>query len=344
MRPEKEVVLFGEILMRLAPEGFDRFVQAEYFDARFTGAEANVGVSLVNFGIGACVVSRLPDNEIGQAGINYLRRYGIDTRYISRGGERLGLFYLETGSSQRPSKIIYDRANSAMCGITGADVDWTSVLSGKDWLHFSGTAPALGPNVRSVLEEGLSAANKLGLTVSCDLNYRAKLWSPEEAQRTMSKLVPYVDVLIGNEEDTEKMLGIRAEGANVEAGTVPEESYREVSKRLVEEFGFRYVATTLRESISASKNRWSALLSNGADCYSSRKYEIDPIVDRVGAGDSFSGGLIYGLLSGLDGQLCVEFAAAASCLKHSIRGDFNLVRREEVEALLKGGGSGRVQR
>lgn len=344
MKKHKEVVLFGEILIRLAPNGFDRFVQAESFDARFTGAEANVGVSLVNFGIGACVVSRVPDNDIGQAAINYLRRYGLDTSCIARGGERLGLFYLETGVSQRPSKIIYDRAQSAICEISGEDVDWGSVLAGKDWFHFSGTAPALGPKVQSVLLDGLSTAKKMGLTVSCDLNYRAKLWSTEDARRTMATLVPHIDVLIGNEEDTEKMLGIRAEGANVESGMVPEDSYRKVAKRLVDEFGLRYVATTLRESISASKNRWSALLSNGTESYTSRKYEIDPIVDRVGAGDSFSGGLIYGLLSGFDGRQSVEFAAAASCLKHTIRGDFNLVGREEVELLLSGDASGRVQR
>ena len=340
----KKVVLFGELLMRLAPKGVGRFVQAEEFEVRYTGAEANAGVSLVNFGMEAWAVSRVPDTDIGQACINYLSRFRVNTDYVARGGERLGLFFLETGAAQRASKIIYDRAHSSIRDSTPSDYDWDRICAGKDWFHFSGTAPALGAGVQKVLEDGLAAAKRLGLTVSCDLNYRAKLWTPAEAQRVMSGLMRYVDVLIGNEEDAEKVFGIKASGSDVEQGRLVGESYGQVAVEIARRFGVSKVATTLRQSISASVNGWAAMLYDGTRHYTSRKYQISPIIDRVGAGDSFTGGLIFALLSGFDPQRCVEFAAAASCLKHSIAGDFNLASVGEVEALMAGDASGRVQR
>ncbi len=340
----KKVVLFGELLMRLAPKGVDRFVQAEEFDVRYTGAEANAGVSLVNFGMEAYAVSKVPDTEIGQACINYLSRFRVNTDHVARGGERLGIFFLETGAAQRASKIIYDRGHSAIRDSTPSDYDWERICEGKDWFHFSGTAPALGEGVQRVLEDGLVVARRRGLTVSCDLNYRAKLWSPAEAQRVMTGFMRHVDVLIGNEEDAEKVFGIAAPGSDVGKGKIVGDSYRHVAVELVRRFGFQKVATTLRESVSASVNGWAAMLSDGTTHVTSRRYEIAPIVDRVGAGDSFTGGLIFALLSGYDLQRSVDFAAAASCLKHSIAGDFNLASVREVEALIAGEASGRVQR
>lgn len=340
----KKIIAFGELLMRLEPLGYERLVQAEQFRVRYTGAEANAAVSLVNFGMEGYAVSKVPDSEVGQACLNYLSRFGLHTEYVARGGDRLGLFYLEAGAAQRASKVIYDRAHSAIRECTPADFDWDAICAGKDWFHFSGTAPALGENVQRALEAGLQAAKKHGLWVSCDLNYRAKLWSSSEANRVMTGLMQYVDVLIGNEEDAEKVFGIRAQGSDVTQGRLVEDSYKQVAEQLQSKFGLKYVATTLRESISASANGWGGLLYDGAQHYLSRKYMISPIIDRVGGGDSFTGGLIYGLLSGLDPQRCVEFAAAASCLKHSIPGDFNMVSTKEVEALLGGDASGRVQR
>ncbi|OFX17007.1 MAG: 2-dehydro-3-deoxygluconokinase [Armatimonadetes bacterium RBG_16_58_9] len=344
MSERKSVIAFGELLMRLSPKGFDRFVQADTFDVRYTGAEANSAVSVVNYGMDAYAVSKVPDNEIGQACINYLRRFGVNTDYIARGGERLGTFYLETGAAQRASKIIYDRSHSAMRESNPDDYDWETICAGKHWFHFSGTAPALGENVRRVLEDGLKAAKKHRVMVSCDLNYRAKLWSPEEANRVMTRLMEHVDVLIGNEEDAEKVFGVKAEGSDVTKGALVTESYKQVAAQLADKLGLKYVATTLRESISASANGWGGLLYDGKEHYLSRRYEINPIIDRVGGGDSFTGGLIYSMLSGWDSQRCVEFAVAASCLKHSIVGDFNLASVEEVLALLGGDASGRVQR
>ena len=340
----RKIILFGELLLRLAPRGFGRFLQADEFEVRYTGAEVNAGVSLANFGMEAYAVSRVPDNDIGQACLNYLNRFRVNTDHVSRGGERLGLFYLETGAAQRPSRIIYDRLHSAIRDCGPLDFDWERICEGKDWLHFSGTAPALGDRVVHALREGLTVAKRHGLKVSCDLNYRAKLWSPEDANRIMTSLMPSVDVLIGNEEDAEKVFGIRATGADVEQGRLDGASYQKVAEQLVRRFGVSMVATTLRESSSASANGWSGLLYDGTRHYLSRRYEISPIVDRVGAGDSFTGALIYALLSGFDRQEAVEFAAAASCLKHSVAGDFNLASVAEVRALMGGHSSGRVQR
>jgi 2-dehydro-3-deoxygluconokinase len=340
----KAMIAFGEVLLRLSPPGVERFRQAHTFDVRYSGAEANVAVSLVNFGLSAYAVTMVPPNEVGQACLDHLRRFGVNTDHVSLGGDRLGIYYLETGASQRPSKVIYDRSHSSFAESGPKDYDWDKILRDKDWLHFSGTAPALGSGVVSALEEGLSTARKLGVTVSCDLNYRAKLWSPEQAGRVMSRLMPSVDLLLGNEEDAEKVFGIRADGSDVSGGKLDLDAHKAVAAQLADRFGCRYVATTLRESISASANRWAGLLYDGDRHYVSRQYLIDPIVDRVGGGDSFAGGLIYGMLSGLGPQATVEFAVAASCLKHSVVGDFNLASASEVAALVAGDATGRVQR
>jgi 2-dehydro-3-deoxygluconokinase len=340
----KKIVAFGELLLRLAPRGFERLVQADFFEARYTGAEANAAVSLVNFGMEAFVVSKVPGNEIGQACLDYLARYRVNVDHVARGGERLGLFYLETGAAQRPSKVIYDRSDSAICHSEAKDYDWDAICAGKDWFHFSGTLPALGAKARSRLGEALSAAKAAGLTVSCDLNYRAKLWSPKEAQSVMPGIMEKVDVLIGNEEDAEKVFGMKAESSDTSKGLLPEESYSELARRLAARFGFKFVATTLRESISASANGWSGILFDGKKAYTSRKYRIEPIVDRVGGGDSFSGGLIFSMLSAKTPQETIEFAVAASCLKHSIPGDFNHCSLAEVEALVAGDAAGRIRR
>lgn len=343
MTQNPKAVFFGELLMRLATKRFERFVQANEFEIGYTGAEANAAVSLANYGLPAYVVSVVPDTEIGQACINYVRRFGVNTDFIKRGGKRLGTFYLETGASQRPSKVIYDRAGSSITELKTGQIDWDAVFTGKNWFHWSGTAPALSDSMAAVTKEACIAAKKHGLTVSCDLNYRRKLWSPEKARQIMTDLMQYVDVLIGNEEDSALVLGVEAKGVDVYKGALDVERYKEVASQMHKQFGFKYVATTLRESISASENGWAALLSDGRQCYLSKSYRMW-IIDRVGGGDSFSGGLIYGMLTGMSSQQAIDFAAAASCLKHSIHGDFNHVSKEEVMALLGGDASGRIQR
>jgi 2-dehydro-3-deoxygluconokinase len=343
MSDAKKAVFFGELLMRLATRRFERFSQAREFEVAYTGAEANAAVSLANFGLDAYVVSVVPDNEIGQSCVDFLRQFGVNTDFVLRGGRRLGTFYLETGAAQRPSKVIYDRAGSSITELGPGQVDWERVFDGKHWFHWSGTAPALSDSMAATVEEACVAAKRHGLTVSCDLNYRRKLWPPDKARQVMTSLMEYVDVLIGNEEDSALVLGMEAKGVDVHAGQIDVERYKEVAHVLHQKFGFKYVATTIRESISASENGWSCLLSDSNECYVSRAYRIW-IVDRVGGGDAFSGGLIYGLLTGMGCQETVEFAAAASCLKHSIHGDFNHVTCDEVLALVKGGGSGRIQR
>ena len=339
----KKVVGFGELLLRLGTRQFQRFAQAREFEAYYTGAEANTCVSLVNYGLEGYVVSKVPANDIGQACINFLKGHGLNTDHIVRGGDRLGLFYLETGASQRPSKVIYDRANSAITTLKKGEIDWNTILRGKDWLHFSGTAPALGPDMPEVVEEACQIAKQMGVTVSCDLNYRKKLWSPEKAQRVMTGLMAYVDVLLCNEEDAEMVFGIKAEGADVRNGRLEADKYEDVARQVCQRFGCKYVAITLRESLSATFNNWSGVLYDGARLYRSRSYGMY-VVDRVGGGDSFGGGLIYGLLTGMPLQDVIEFAAAASCLKHSIPGDFNLVTAEEVQDLVRGNEGGRVGR
>lgn len=339
----KKVVTFGELMLRLAPEGYQRFVQADTFGATFGGGEANVCVSLANYGFQAVFVSRLPSHEIGQAAVNALRKYGVDTSCIARGGDRVGIYYLEKGASQRPSKVIYDRAGSALFNASAKDFCWQEIFDGADWFHFTGITPALNDTIADLCLSACKAAKEANVTVSCDLNYRGKLWSREKAGQVTGNLCQYVDVCIANEEDAADVFGIKSSNTNITAGSLNHDGYKDVAKQLKERFGFSKVAITLRESISANDNDWSAMLYDGSDCYFSKKYHMH-IVDRVGGGDSFAGGLIAAALMGYDAQKTIEFAVAASCLKHSIEGDFNLVSIEEVQKLAGGDASGRVQR
>lgn len=337
------VITFGELMLRLAPEGYYRFVQADKLGATFGGGEANVAVSLANFGFDAAFVSKLPAHEIGQAAVNSLRRYGVDTSYITRGGDRVGIYYLEKGASQRPSKVIYDRAGSSIATAAPEDFDWEKIFEGAKWFHFTGITPALNDQVAAICEQACKAARKAGVKISCDLNYRNKLWSKEKAGQVMAGLCQYVDVCIANEEDAADVFGIKASNTDVTAGEVNREGYKDVAKQLADRFGFEKVAITLRESLSANDNNWSAMLYDGENYYFSKKYPIH-IVDRVGGGDSFGAGLIAAGLSGYDAQNTIEFAVAASCLKHSVEGDYNMVSMDEVLKLVGGDASGRVQR
>ncbi len=330
-------------MLRLAPEGYYRFLQADTFGATFGGGEANVAVSLANYGIDAAFVTKLPTHEIGQMAVNSLRKYGVDTSLITRGGDRVGIYYLEKGASQRPSKVIYDRAYSAISLADTSDFNWESIFEGVDWFHFTGITPALGDNVADICLEAVKAAKKHGVKVSCDLNYRKKLWTREKACEVMGKLMPYVNVCIANEEDASDVFGIKAANTDVTKGEVNKEGYKDVAKQLKDRFGFDYVAITLRSSISANDNDWAAMLYNGDGYYFSKQYRMH-IVDRVGGGDSFGGGLIYAMLNGYAPQDTIEFAVAASCLKHSVEGDYNMVSVAEVKNLAGGDSSGRVQR
>ncbi|MGI6769152.1 MAG: PfkB family carbohydrate kinase [Bacilli bacterium] len=338
-----KIVTFGEIMLRLSPPGYRRFIQADSFDVIYGGGEANVAVSLANYGHHSCYVTKLPKHEIGQSAINSLRKLGVDTSYIARGGERIGIYYLEHGASMRPSKVIYDRANSSIATAEETDFDLDAIFKDADWFHFTGITPALSKKSALVLEEALKVAKKYKVTVSCDLNYRKKLWTEKEAQAVMTRLMQYVDVCIGNEEDADKCLGFKPQGTDVTSGKLSLEGYKGIFKAMMEKFNFRFVATTLRESYSASDNGWSALIYDGQEFYHSKKYDIR-IVDRVGGGDSFASGLIHGLLTKDNFQAALEFAVGASALKHTIFGDYNLVSAEEVENLIKGDASGRVQR
>jgi len=338
-----KVVTFGELMLRLQPENYLRFVQSEKFEATFGGGEANVAVSLANYGIDAAFVSKFPKHEIGQMAVNSLRRYGVDTSNIVRGGDRLGIYYCEKGASQRPSKVIYDRAGSAIATAARTDFDWDKIFDGVDWFHFTGITPALNDNVAEICKDALIAAKKHGVTVSCDLNYRNKLWTKDKAREVMTGLMKYVDVCIANEEDASDVFGIKADNTDITGGKLSKEGYRSVAEKLVAQFGFKYVAITLRGSISANDNNWAGMLYDGKDCYFSKNYLIH-IVDRVGGGDSFGGGLIYAMLNEFTSQEVIEFAVAASCLKHSVAGDYNMVTVDEVKKLAGGDGSGRVQR
>lgn len=331
-------------MLRLSPSrGHRRIVQAEQFDVVYGGGEANVAVSLANYGHDAFFVSKLPMHEVGEAALGALRQYGVKTDFVARGGNRVGIYYLESGSAMRPSKVIYDRAGSAIAEAEERDFDFDNIMRGADWFHFSGITPALSATCADLTRRACEAAKRHGLTVSCDLNYRKKLWTPAEAQRVMRPLMQYVDVCIGNEEDAELCLGFKPQ-ADVVAGKTDMEGYKTIFEQMHREFGFRYIASTLRESFSASHNGWKAMLYDGERFYLSKRYDIQPIVDRVGGGDAFSGGLIHGLLTLSSPQEALEFAVAASALKHTIHGDFNLVSQAEVEALVGGDGSGRVQR
>jgi 2-dehydro-3-deoxygluconokinase len=340
---KKAVVTFGELLLRLTTKRHERFVQAEGFDARYTGAEANVAVSLTNWGMEAFAVSKVPDHEIGQACINYLRRFGVNTDFIIRGGERLGIVFAEIGASQRPSQLIYDRAHSCFQEADPADFRWEEILPGKDWFHFSGTAPARGKNIVQTLKDAFSVAKKNGLTISCDMNYRSKLWTIEEARQVLLELMEFVDVAMIGAEDAIQIFGIPIP-ETVRSNLIQDPSplvgiLASLSKR----FRFSHVAMTLRKEASASVNQISGLLYDGREMVRSRLYDI-AIVDRIGGGDAFTAGLIYGLLTGETSEQTIEFAAAASCLKHTIPGDFNLVSIDEVKHLLEGKDIGRIQR
>lgn len=339
----KKVVTFGELMLRLAPEGYLRFVQSEKYEATFGGAEANVAVSLANFGLHAAFVTKLPKHEIGQAAVNSLRKFGVDTSAIVRGGERVGIYYCEKGASQRPSKVIYDRAYSAISLAVKSDFNWDEIFEGADWFHFTGITPALSDSAAEITLEACKAAKAKGITVSCDLNFRKKLWTKEKAGRVMGELCGYVDYCIANEEDAKDVFGIEADNTDIDGGKLDRNGYISVAQKLTVKFGFKGVAITLRESISANDNNWSAMLYTDGNAVFSKKYAMH-IVDRVGGGDSFGGGLIYSLLSGYDSQKAIEFAVAASCLKHSVEGDYNMVSVSEVEALAGGNASGRVQR
>lgn len=340
---KKKVVTFGELMLRLEPTLYYRFVQAESFGATFGGGEANVAVSLANFGYDAQFVTKLPKHEIGQSAVNSLRKYGVDTSEIVRGGDRIGIYYLEKGASQRPSKVIYDRKDSAIALATADEFDWERIFGDAIWFHFTGITPALGEETAKICLEACKAAKKLGLTISCDLNYRKKLWTKEQAGKTMAELCKYVDVCIANEEDASDVFGISASNTEVTSGQVNYEGYKEVAKKLMDRFNFEKVAITLRTSISASDNKWAAMIYDGNEYCFSKTYDVR-IVDRVGGGDSFGAGLIYSCMEEMSMQGCIEFAVAASCLKHSIEGDYNMVTVDEVMALAGGDGSGRVQR
>ncbi|MFR1708678.1 MAG: PfkB family carbohydrate kinase [Clostridium sp.] len=338
-----KVITFGEIMLRLAPEGYYRFVQAENFGATYGGGEANVAVSLANYGLDAKFVTKLPKHDIGQAAVNSLRRYGVDTSNIVRGGDRVGIYFLEKGASQRPSKVVYDRAGSAIATASKEDFNWDEIFEGAEWFHFTGITPALGDDVAEICLEACKAAKAKGITVSCDLNYRKNLWTREKAGEVMAGLMEYVDVCIANEEDASDVFGIKADDTDITGGKLNHEGYKEVAKKLADRFGFSKVAITLRGSISANDNNWAAMLYDGNNYYFSKNYLVH-IVDRVGGGDSFGAGLIYACISGYEPQSTIEFAVAASCLKHSIEGDFNQVSVDEVTKLANGDGSGRVQR
>lgn len=338
-----KVVTFGEVMLRLAPENYLRFVQSEKYEATFGGAEANVAVSLANYGVDAAFVSKLPAHEIGQAAVNSLRKFGVDTSKIVRGGNRVGIYYCEKGASQRPSKVIYDRAYSAIATASVNDFDWDKIFDGVNWFHFTGITPALSDETAKITLEACRKAKEKGITVSCDLNFRKKLWSKEKAGEVMGEVCKYVDYCIANEEDAKDVFGIEADNTDINTGKLDRNGYISVAKKLTEKFNFKGVAITLRESLSANDNNWSGMLYTNGEAVFSKKYAMH-IVDRVGGGDSFGGGLIYSLLNGYDAQRAIEFAVAASCLKHSIEGDYNMVSVSEVEALAKGNASGRVQR
>ena len=338
-----KVVTFGELMLRLAPNGYYRFFQNDQMQATFGGGEANVAVSLANFGLHSTYVTKLPKHAIGEAAVSSLRYFGVDTSDIVRGGDRVGIYFLEKGASQRGSVCIYDRAHSAISEAKPEEFDWDTIFADADWFHFTGITPALGKNMVEACKAACIAAKKHGVKVSCDLNYRGKLWTRAEAREAMTELCRYVDVCISNEEDAKDVFGIEAEGTDIYGGKLNHEGYKSVAKQLKDKFGFEKVAITLRTSISASDNDWAGMLYDGEDFFFSKSYHLH-IVDRVGGGDSFGAGLIYSLLSGKSSAMAIEFAVAASALKHSVEGDYNRVTVGEVEKLAGGDGSGRVQR
>lgn len=340
-----KVVSFGEILLRLSSPGYTKLFQKDSLDATFCGGEANVAVSLAIFGLDSVFVTKLPENDVGIAAANSLNYFRVDTSKISYGEGRMGLYYLEKGASQRPSKVIYDRSYSAISMASSADFDWDTIFDDADWFHWTGINPALSDGLAEICLEACKVAKTKGLTISCDLNYRKNLWSSKKAKSVMTKLMPYVDVCIANEEDADKVLGIKADGTDVESGTLNKQGYIQVAREICRTYGCQKAAFTLRKSFSASRNGWGAMLydSSSDKAFFSGEYDIQ-IVDRVGGGDSFAAGMIYSLITHKDSQSAVEFATAASCLKHTIEGDFNRTTVADVETLLKNGGNGRVQR
>ena len=338
-----KIVTMGEIMLRLSTPNNEKFIQADEFDINYGGGEANVAVSLANYGHDAEFVTAVPSNPIGECAVAALRKYNVGTKHIARSGERLGIYYLETGSAMRASNVVYDRAHSSISTATPDEFDFDEIFKDADWFHFTGITPALGDNVAEICLEACKAAKAKGITVSCDLNYRNKLWSKEKAGQVMGELCKYVDVCISNEEDANDVFGIKSEGTEVTAGELNKAGYKEVAQKLTDRFGFKKVAITLRTSISANDNKWAAMLYENGESYFSKEYLMH-IVDRVGGGDSFGGGLIYACLNDYAPQDTIEFAVAASCLKHSIEGDFNQVSVSEVQKLAGGDASGRVQR
>lgn len=337
------VVTFGEIMARLATPGHLMLAQTGTLDLTFGGGEANVAVSLAQLGISAAFVTRLPKNDLADACLSRLRGLGVDVGHVVRGGGRMGIYFLETGAAQRPSTVLYDRAHSAIAEINPADIAWPTVLEGADWFHFTGITPALSDSAAAACADAARTARQMGMTVSCDLNFRKKLWSAQKAQQVMTGLMEHVDVCMANEEDAQNVFGITATGSDVSKAKVAGDAYTEVAAEMTRRFGFRAAGISLRESLSANRNGWSAMLYTNDQSFFSRRYEID-IVDRVGSGDAFAAGLIYAMLNSDPPQQAIEFAAAAGCLKHSIVGDFNLVGLAQIQTLLRGDGSGRVQR
>ncbi len=340
---KNKVVGFGDLLVRLAAPGYQRLIQAHSFDVYYTGAEANVLAFLALNGVKTSFVTRLPENLISTCAISHLHRYDIGTEDIVFGGDRIGSYYLERGASQRPSRLVYDRKYTSIATASKEDFDWDSIFEDAGYFHLTGITPALGKDLPDICLEACRKAKEKDITVSCDLNYRKALWSASDAKKAMERILPFVDVLIGNEEDSEKVLGIKPKGTDVTRGVLDRSAYESVARELTERFGFKMVSFTLRESISASDNNWSGMLYKDGDAFFSRRYPIH-IVDRVGGGDSFSAGIIYSMIHGYDPQHTVEFAAAASCLKQTIEYDFNLTTAAEVEQLIQDGGSGRIQR
>lgn len=339
----KKVVTLGEIMLRLSTPDFKRFVQADSLEVTYGGGEANVAAALCNYGLNGTFVTKVPDNPIGQSAINHLRRYGVDTQFIVKGGDRLGIYFLETGASMRASQVIYDRSGASIAEAKASEFNFDEILKDAVWFHTTGITPALSDDGAALAEAALKAAKAKGIMTSIDLNYRKKLWTKEKARIVMTKLCQYVDVCIGNEEDADTTLGFKAAHTDVTKGELNLDGFKEVFKQMKDKFGFKFIASSLRESHSASDNGWSALVYDGSEFYHTKEYAVR-IIDRVGSGDSFASGLIYGLISGMSMQDAAEFGVAASALKHTIPGDMNHATLKEVQELMKGDGSGRVQR
>ncbi len=339
----KKVATFGELMLRLTPQGYQRFVQANSFEASYGGVEANVAVSLADFGMEAKFITKLPQHEIGQAAVNSLRQYGVDTTEIARGGDRIGIYYLEKGASQRPYKVIYDRTNSAIATASLEDFDWNRIFEDVSWFHFSGITPAISDNAAGICLAACKMAKEKGITVSFDMNYRKNLWSIQKAKEVIETLIPYIDIFFANDQDAEKIFGMKLDISDTMESKHSYDRYKQAAQLMMKAYDFRIVASTLRESISASDNQWSAMLYDGSEYYFSREYNVH-IIDRVGGGDAFAAGLIYALANRLSPQESIEFSTAAGCLKHSVEGDMNHVTATEVQALAAGDGSGRIQR